>query len=147
MAGRWRRGAWWLVPAVVLLPAAAAWAQDAPRTLADLKDAVPLSRDELEKLLNGAGMRRTNARGVAQQWTNQDDGQLVASSLTRQGRPFTEFGVWRISDEGQYCVSVAWLGDAPEAWCRTVLKTDRGYFIADGPQPGDAVRRYEITPP
>jgi hypothetical protein len=129
---------------VLALAAATAWAQAERITYAELKQPLRLDRDAVVKLMSGADIQRVSARGITQRWTNKADGTPVASSINRQGRPFTEHGEWSVNDQGQFCLSIPWHGDTAEAWCRIVLKTDEGYFIANGVQPTDRVRKYEI---
>jgi hypothetical protein len=117
-------------------------------TLADLRTPVQtLTRDELQQLLAGKEFVRTGQNGAPQRWTNQADGTVVAASFTRQGRPLSEFGEWRVNDAGQYCMSMAWLVGPHEAWCRHLVRNRDGLWIADGLALTDTVQRCEVRAP
>ena len=114
-------------------------------TLADLRTPVrTVSREEAEQLLTGAEFVRIGERPVPLRWTNQTDGQLIATSFTRQGLPLLEFGVWRVNEVGQYCISMAWLADPHERWCRHLVRNQDGYYLAEGLALTDVVERCEV---
>jgi hypothetical protein len=114
-----------------------------PQTVADLHQAIRLSRELLAVVLADARVRRWNARGIPQQWRHEG-ARIVITSTTAQGLPFTEYGDWRVDDEGRYCISIGWFGAEPELWCQHVLKASQGYYLARGLAPAEPVVRYEF---
>jgi len=136
-----------------VLPALAL-AQTAPAALVvrDLEPLQPhtLSRDELQQLLSGAAIRRTNEKGNSQGWTNGTDGAFVVSSDNRAttGRASTAPGKWHLSDDGRYCVLIDWKRAETEEWCRLVIKTSDGYYTAKSDRLGtEKVYRLDIHGP
>jgi hypothetical protein len=119
--------------------------------LADLeaKQAVKLSREDLQQLLPGARMGRMTARGDAQSWSNDADGTFVVSSDNRSmatGVASTARGKWHVSDDGRYCVLFEWRRNPDEEWCRFVFKTTDGYYSATSDKVGtQKVYKLEIT--
>jgi hypothetical protein len=135
--------------------AALAGAQTAPLTLRDIADKNPrtLSKDELTQLLPGAKMSRVSASGNNIRWSNDSGGSFVASSdnmggggtVIGGGRPSTASGKWHISDDGRYCVLIEWRGVPTEEWCRYVLETTDGYYMAKSTKVGnETVFKYGI---
>src|SRR5690606_9200110 len=125
-------------------PAARAPAASAPTRYGELTLPLSLSPALLQVLLSGATVERTTPAGAWQSWRQRPDGTLSSVSTTAQGLPLTEFGRWRVDEEGRYCFSMAWQFGEPEAWCHHVVKSDEGYFLVAGPQPEDPARRIYI---
>jgi hypothetical protein len=134
---------------------ALAGAQTAPLTLRDIEDKKPrtLTKDELTQLLPGAKMSRVSANGNNIRWSNDSGGSFVASSdnmggggtVIGGGRPSTASGKWHISDDGRYCVLIEWRGVPTEEWCRYVLETTDGYYMAKSTKVGnETVFKYGI---
>ena len=118
--------------------------------LRDLESKQPhtLSRDELRQLLPGAGIRRVNAKGNSQSWSNDAGGSFVASSDNRaaSGRNSTASGKWHLSDDGRYCIMIEWKTVETEEWCRFVIKTTEGYYTAKSDKTGtEKVYKLEIA--
>ena len=118
--------------------------------LRDLESKQPhtLSRDELQQLLPGAGIRRVNAKGNSQSWSNDAGGSFVASSDNRaaSGRNSTASGKWHLSDDGRYCIMIEWKTVETEEWCRFVIKTTEGYYTAKSDKTGtEKVYKLEIA--
>jgi hypothetical protein len=127
--------------------AALAGAQTAPLTMRDIEDKKPrtLTKDDLTQLLPGAKMSRVSANGNNIKWSNDSGGSFVASSdnmggggtVIGSGRPSTASGKWHISDDGRYCVMIEWRGVPTEEWCRYVLETTDGYYMAKSTKVGN----------
>ena len=120
------------------------------QVLRDLESKQPrtLSRDELQQLLPGAGIRRVNAKGNSQSWSNDAGGSFVASSDNRaaSGRNSTASGKWHLSDDGRYCIMIEWKTVETEEWCRFVIKTTEGYYTAKSDKTGtEKVYKLEIS--
>ena len=118
--------------------------------LRDLESKQPhtLSRDELQQLLPGAGIRRVNAKGNSQSWSNDAGGSFVASSDNRaaSGRNSTAPGKWHLSDDGRYCIMIEWKTVETEEWCRFVIKTTEGYYTAKSDKTGtEKVYKLDIS--
>ena len=118
--------------------------------LRDLESKQPhtLSRDELQQLLPGAGIRRVNAKGNSQSWSNDAGGSFVASSDNRaaSGRNSTASGKWYLSDDGRYCIMIEWKTVETEEWCRFVIKTTEGYYTAKSDKTGtEKVYKLDIS--
>ena len=113
-------------------------AQQAAPTLRDLDDKNPktLSVEEVRQLLPGAKMKRVTPSGWVNTWTNEPEGQFMASAhnpnpgMSRATGGSTSRGKWHISDDGRYCILIEWVGNYPtEEWCRYVLQTSDGYYL------------------
>jgi hypothetical protein len=106
-----------------------------PQVLGDLASKQPakLSRDDLQKLLPGASMSRTTGGGSTQFWTNEASGTFIIStdggSTPGRRQRGSGQGTWRIDDQGRYCVVLNWAA-AKEDWCRVVIRTSDGYYLA-----------------
>ena len=94
-----------------------------------------LGRDELAALLPGAEVTHISRAGSVRHWTNGPDGKFVASSDNRKfgsatgSSSATASGTWRLSDEGRYCVQIAWRRE-PESWCAYILRgPDGAYYL------------------
>jgi hypothetical protein len=127
------------IAALLAGAAAVVWAQAGQLTLRDIEDKKPrtLSRDEVTQLLPGAKMMRMTPTGSRHDWTNEADGSFIISSDNAgstnpmwNGRPATARGKWHVSDDGRYCVLIEWKGVPAEEWCRFVLSTSDGYYMA-----------------
>jgi hypothetical protein len=144
-----------VVSILLLCGLAPALAQSPQLTLRDIEDKKPrtLTKDEVTQLVAGAKMSRISPRGSQNYWTNDAGGSFVASSDNRgagaltsaQGRPTTAPGKWHISDDGRYCILIEWKGIPSEEWCRYVLQTTDGYYMAKSTTVGtEAVFKFEI---
>jgi hypothetical protein len=114
---------------------------DGPAVVRDLQSLSPvtLTKAELQQLLPGAKMARVSANGSNQSWSNDSDGTMIVHSDNRMfssGRTTTS-SKWHISDDGRYCVLIPWKRVATEEWCRFVIKTSSGYFLAKSASLGD----------
>jgi hypothetical protein len=102
-------------------------------TLADAKAkaASKLSADDLKSLLPGATNRSETERNN-RSWNHGADGKLQATAQGKAGssagRATSAFGTWRVSDDGKYCVEVAWKQVSDEKWCRVVYKLGDSYY-------------------
>jgi uncharacterized protein YdeI (BOF family) len=102
-------------------------------TLADAKakGASKLSADDLKGLLPGATNRSETER-ASRSWNHGADGKLQATAQgkagTSAGRATSAFGTWRVTDDGKYCVEVAWKQVSDEKWCRVVYKVGDSYY-------------------
>jgi hypothetical protein len=130
-----------LVLAVTLVfPAVTAMA-DGPAVFGDLQSMHPkkLSAPEVEKLLTGAKMsRKVRKTGSTNFWTNEPGGKFVISTDNRGGIGTTTLmhsstypGVWHISKDGRYCVTIEWKIIPTEKWCRYVFETSEGYYASN----------------
>jgi len=121
-----------IVAAALVVACGFAFAQKAA-VLGDLaaQDRVTLGKDELTQLLPGAKMRRYNAQGSAQAWSNDSGGSFVISSDNRgtQGVNSTATGSWKISDDGRYCLTIEWKRNPTEDWCRLIVKAGGNYYV------------------
>ena len=142
-----------LKPAVVFAPllvvSTLAFGQQA-QVLRDLASMQPstLSKDELQQLLPGAGIRRVSAKGNTQSWSNDAGGSFVVSSDNRasNGRNSTAPGKWHLSDDGRYCIVIEWKTVETEEWCRLVIKTTDGYYTAKSDKTGaEKVYKLDIS--
>ena len=112
------------------------------------QNGVKLSKEELDQLMPNARVV-SYAGGSTRHWTNGPDGKFVAYSDAR-GRfkqlmaPGTGHGEWKISEKGQYCVSIEWTMKS-EKWCRFMFKVGEKYYGVKSLQKGDATAyEYEI---
>ena len=130
-------------------------AQTQPLTVRDLADKNPktLSKVEATELLPGATMSRISPRGSRNEWKNSSGGSFIASSDNQgagamanvQGRAVTAPGKWHISDDGRYCVLIEWKGVPTEEWCRFVIQTSDGCYMAKSTSVGTEVAyKFEI---
>jgi hypothetical protein len=146
------RRAWFGVGLVAV--AAFVGASSQAQTLRDIEDKKPrtLAKDEVTALLPGAKMSRLTPTGSRHDWANDADGSLVASTDNRgnanpmaAGRTVTARGKWHISDDGRYCVLIEWKGVPAEEWCRYVLETSEGYYMARSTSVGtERVFKFDI---
>lgn len=90
--------------------------------------AMPLSRDDATRLLQGAAVDFTSTRGNKLSWKNEPDGTMLASSVGSKGRSTTQKGTWKIDEKGRFCVSIDWPSNLEE-WCRHVVKEGESYYL------------------
>ena len=137
-----RRPYWLLRTMLVLALAGLAGvaAADGPALFGDLDPLHPetLSKDQLDRLMPGAKMKRVAATtGSTHIWTNDADGTMIVSTDNKSGlvthsvmsANVTARGTWHIAPEGRYCVTIEWKGVPTEEWCRLVIKTSDGYYL------------------
>lgn len=103
-------------------------------------DAAKLTAEELKALLPGTKVTHHSKEGSLRRWTNNSDGNFVASSDNKKfGSALgtssrSAPGTWRVSDEGKYCIAIEW-GRVSENWCAFVLKTAGGEFYLNEVEP------------
>src|SRR5262245_49958660 len=121
---------------------------DGPAMVRDLKSPATLSKAELQQLLPGAKMSRVSGKGSDQSWSNDSDGTMVVHSDNRMfsaARSSTS-SKWHISDDGRYCVLIPWKAVPAEEWCRFVIKTSDGYYMAKAVDSGsEKVFKFDIS--
>lgn len=140
-----------------LLATACGLAMSQPQglTLRDLADKNPhtLSKDEVMQLMPGAKVSRTNPRGDLLSWRNEPGGSFIATlDASGRGQPAraqraggSAPGKWHISDDGRYCVMIEWKAMPTEEWCRFVIQTSDGYYMAKSTTVGTEIaHKYEI---
>jgi hypothetical protein len=88
-----------------------------------------LTREELASVLPKLTLRAESER-AQRTWYHNADGSLRATATAKAGRgsgaPTKAEGMWRVSQDGKYCVEVQWT--APEKWCRMLYKVGNEYF-------------------
>ena len=104
-------------------------------TLAEIKakNAVQLTTDQLNQLMPGAKVISRTSAGSTRNWENNANGTFVASSDAKgtaggRARPSSGNGTWKVSDKGQYCVTIQWGGMTGEEWCRYIFKDGAMYY-------------------
>ena len=104
-------------------------------TLADVKakNAAQLSADDLKQLMPGAKVVSFTNAGSTRNWENNPNGTFAASSDSKgsvggRARPSSGNGTWKVSDKGQYCVTIQWSGMTSEDWCRYIYKATDKYY-------------------
>ena len=114
-------------------------AADGPAIFGDLDPLHPetLSKDQLDQLMPGAKMKRVAPSGSTNIWTNAPDGTMAVSTDLKSGvihsvmySGATARGTWHIAPEGRYCINIDWKLVPTEDWCRLVIKTSDGYYLA-----------------
>ena len=124
-------------------PAAMAQALSFPEL--QQKGVVKLSAQDLRGIAEGAKVIDRAATGSERQWVNETGGEFAAVSSnasTPGGKPVYGKGMWRIEDDGRYCVDIAWRASS-EKWCRHVFRSgDKLYSSTGGSKPD--VKAYEI---
>ena len=114
-------------------------AADGPAIFGDLDPLHPetLSKDQLDQLMPGAKMSRVAPSGSTNIWTNAPDGTMAVSTDLKSGvihsvmySGATARGTWHIAPEGRYCINIDWKLVPTEDWCRLVIKTSDGYYLA-----------------
>lgn len=126
------------IGAVSLLASDSLWSQDA---------GVKLSNDELASYLPGTKAALVTSDGmITYRWTNELDGQFVASWAKTVALGLytatTGRGTWRISDDGKYCVTIE-LRHRISKWCQFVFRTsDGGFYMSQTDDP--TARRTKI---
>lgn len=120
----------------LLVPAATA--QEAALTVRDLdgKNPKKLALEELNQLLPGAKMSRLTKSGWQHNWTNEAGGAFIVSAANRNPGAMrstassASSGKWHISNDGRYCILIEWKAYPTEEWCRYVIQTSEGYYLA-----------------
>lgn len=123
---------------------------DGPAVVRDLQSLSPvtLTKAELQQFLPGAKMARVSVNGSNQAWSNDSDGTMVVHSDNRMfaGTRSATASKWHISDDGRYCVLIPWKRVPTEEWCRFVIKTGNGYYLAKSFDLGDEkVFKFDIS--
>jgi hypothetical protein len=121
-----------LAPLLLALPFAV---QADELLLNDLKaqNGIQLSVDEMKQLIPGAKVTNVLESGSTRNWTNEADGNFVASTDARSSRgaggakSSTAQGTWHIGDNGTYCVTLEWKTRS-ENWCRYIFKVGEKYY-------------------
>ena len=103
-------------------------------TLAEVKaqGGMQLTGDALKELMPEAKVTNHLASGSTRRWTNNADGNFVASTDGRSlsgGRniPASGQGSWRLANNGTYCVIIKW-GLLTEDWCSYIFKAGDKYY-------------------
>jgi hypothetical protein len=115
------------------------FAQNTELSAAELqaKSARKLSKEELEQLLPGARVTRWSTNAELS-WTNNADGKFLANDRgtaggsgmgKRSGMRGGSPGTWRISEDGQYCVDIAWEFRDREKWCRDIYQANGNHYM------------------
>jgi hypothetical protein len=122
---------------------------DTAATVRDLQSQGPvvLTKDEVKQLMRGAKLSRVSARGNDHSWSHDDDGTMVVHSDNRMtaGTRSQVASKWHISDDGRYCVLIPWKQIPAEEWCRYVIKTSEGYYMAKSVDTGaEKVFKFDI---
>jgi hypothetical protein len=96
------------------------------------KNGVQLATADLKQLMPGAKVISRTQAGSTRTWENKPDGTLSASTDGRGvsgGRnAYTQSsGIWRVSDEGRYCVKIPW-PRSPDDWCFYMFKVGDKYY-------------------
>jgi len=100
-------------------------------TLNDIKaqNGVQLSLDDLKQLMPSAKVTHYTSTGNTRNWSNDSDGEFVASSYNPTTRIMSQVhGTWQISNDGTYCVTLKWGRGPDENWCRYIFKVGEKYF-------------------
>ena len=107
------------------------------------KGAVRMPADAVKALLAaGAGIETiAPASGNTRRWTNEPDGNFVASSRGKLGTNSTAQGTWKVTDGGLYCVEIAWK-EGGEQWCRAVYWLDSATYLAPADLAKNADKQY-----
>jgi len=103
-------------------------------TLGDVKaqGGVRLNAQELRNLMPEANVVSRTQGGSTRYWHNRPDGTFSAVSdgrgQTGGGTAYANAeGTWRVTDEGQLCVSIPW-PRAPDNWCRYMFRLEGKYY-------------------
>ena len=89
---------------------------------------VPLPREDVAQLLQGATVDFSSSKGNRLSWKNDLDGTMLASSVGSKGRGTTKNGTWKIDEKGRFCISIDWPSNLEE-WCRYVVKDGDIYYL------------------
>lgn len=124
--------------------------------LSDLqaRNAVQLSVAELKALLPGAKVKNLTRQGSIRHWTNESNGEFVASTDGKGGygsagsgvgRTSTGAGTWHVADNGTYCVQIEWKRTS-EQWCRYIFRMEDKYYGVKSLKDGASVAyEYEFA--
>lgn len=107
------------------------------------KDAQRLPADAVKTLLAPGSTVELVAivSGRTRRWTHGADGKFVAVSHGQSGTQATGQGIWRVTDDGQYCVEIAWK-NVSEQWCRAVYRHGAATYLAPNDLARNADKRY-----
>jgi hypothetical protein len=120
-----------LAAAILSVPAAA---QFITTDELNAKNPTKVAKADLEKMIPGATTESTGRQGGQRSWQNMDGGRLIGRSYGAGQRASgtAAEGKWRISDEGNYCVEIAWTGvtyAGEEKWCAPVVKAGDDLYV------------------
>lgn len=132
--------AWSLL--LVFVPALGAEPTLSAQDLID-QGAVRLSPDGTRALLAAGADIQLIAPGSGnlRKWVHGADGQFTATSIGSTGRATNAPGRWRVLDNGQYCVEIAWVA-SEEKWCRVLYRVGAATYAAPADLAGNADKRY-----
>jgi Protein of unknown function (DUF995) len=140
-----RDSAAWVLP--LLLSAGMAVAAEPTVTAQELIDqgAQRLPADAVKTMLTAGSTVEVVAiaSGRTRRWTHGADGKFVAVSHGQSGTQATGQGVWRVSDDGQYCVEIAWK-NVSEQWCRAIYRHGAATYLAPNDLARNADKRYGL---
>ena len=121
----------WSIAAAFICLAPPALAQSATLGEALDKGAKKLEKADLDALMSGSRYEGRSTSGTDRSWTHAADGRLDAQARGAFANTSPRgTGTWRVSDDGQYCVDIAWgsAGKFPEKWCLHVFQQDGMYY-------------------
>jgi hypothetical protein len=97
------------------------------------KQAVKLTKEDVEKLVTGANVYNRGTQ-TERWWDNLPEGKIRSArgaGSFSHNRSFTGDGTWQVNDQGQYCVDLLWGNSRnPEKWCRFLFKVGSDYYGA-----------------
>lgn len=104
-----------------------------------------LSADSVKALLTVGSTLEVVAiaSGRTRRWTHGADGSFVAVSHGISGTQATGQGIWRVTDDGQYCVEITWKS-VSEQWCRAVYRHGAATYLAPNDLARNADKRYGL---
>lgn len=107
------------------------------------RGAVRVPVDAVKALLAAGARIETIAptSGNTQLWTNEPSGNFIASSKGKLGATSTAQGTWKVTDDGLYCVEIAWKGGG-EQWCHAVYLLDSATYLAPADLTKNADKQY-----
>ena len=135
----------WALSTGAAAAAVAVAAADPIITAQELIDrgAVRVPVDAVKALLAAGARIETIAptSGNSQIWTNEPSGNFIASSKGKLGATSTAQGTWKVTDDGLYCVEIAWKGGG-EQWCHAVYLLDSTTYLAPADLTKNADKQY-----
>jgi len=138
-----------LIALLILGLCSSAVAQVATYADVKAKGGVQLSTAELNQLMPDAKVVSRTQAGSTRTWHNKADGTFTASSDGRGvsgGRQAyaTGAGTWKVSDKGQWCVTIQW-PRFPDDWCRYMFKVGDKYYGVGRLDDGAAAMEFELS--
>jgi len=139
-----------MLAAVMVLPAASAFAQVGTPPDLESGGARPLAKDEVEKLLFGAKVSIGHPSGAERRWTHGPRGSFIASMQPTpngtKSRAIHGKGTAKVDESGAYCVHIEWPRSV-ESWCRRVYTLDGAYYaVSIGREQRDVNTLHVVQP-